>query len=134
MQSYELCCDMIDVVFNISTIYGWKSEDKGPFDHESQFVIHPNNSTVLYLREVSHCLALVCILLEDSLEKQGLIDYNFVCLREGIHNVFDLKLTGGLTIPNFYIKKFSFLKHVPSLLKSTAFSFEFIGVFQYNRQ
>ncbi|KAK2708785.1 ras-related GTP-binding protein C-like [Artemia franciscana] len=97
MQSYELCCDMIDVAFDISTIYGWKSEDKGPFDNESQCVIHLNNSTVLYLREVSRCLALVCILREDNFEKQGLIDYNFVCLREGIHNVFDLKMTGGLT-------------------------------------
>ena len=23
MQSYELCCDMIDVVIDISCIYGW---------------------------------------------------------------------------------------------------------------
>lgn len=23
MQSYELCCDMIDVVIDVSWIYGW---------------------------------------------------------------------------------------------------------------
>ena len=23
MQSYELCCDMIDVVIDVSCIYGW---------------------------------------------------------------------------------------------------------------
>lgn len=24
MQSYELCCDMIDVVIDVSCIYGWE--------------------------------------------------------------------------------------------------------------
>lgn len=25
MQSYELCCDMIDVVIDVSCIYGWEA-------------------------------------------------------------------------------------------------------------
>lgn len=34
-------------------------------------MIRLNNSTVLYLREVNKYLALVCLLREDSFEKQG---------------------------------------------------------------
>ncbi len=37
-------------------------------------MIRLNNSTVLYLREVNKYLALVCLLREDSFEKQGQLD------------------------------------------------------------
>ena len=41
------------------------------YDTQSASVIRLNNSTVLYLREVNKYLALVCLLREDSFEKQG---------------------------------------------------------------
>ena len=41
------------------------------FDNESASIIKLNNSTILYLREVNRYLAVVCILREDSFEKQG---------------------------------------------------------------
>ena len=41
------------------------------FDQQSASVIKLNNSTVLYLKEVNKFLALVCILRDDSFERQG---------------------------------------------------------------
>lgn len=92
MQSYELCCDMIDVVVDISCIYGTKEADGAAFDHQSLSLIKLNNSTILYLREVNRFLALVCILREDHFARQGLIDYNFVCFRQAIQEVFEVRL------------------------------------------
>ncbi|XP_068735676.1 ras-related GTP-binding protein C-like [Montipora capricornis] len=54
MQSYELCCDMIDVVIDISCIYGLRDEgDSSAYDMGSSSIIKLNNSTILYLREVN---------------------------------------------------------------------------------
>lgn len=93
MQSYELCCDMIDVIIDISCIYGVDETNEGStFDDRSFSVIKLNNGTVLYLREVNKFLALVCILREENFnEKQGIIDYNFQCFRQAIREVFELK-------------------------------------------
>lgn len=92
MQSYELCCDMIDVVIDISCIYGLRDEgDSSAYDTDSSSVIKLNNSTILYLREVNKFLALVCILKEGNFNKKGLIDYNFHCFRQAISEVFEVK-------------------------------------------
>ncbi|XP_064596952.1 ras-related GTP-binding protein C-like isoform X2 [Liolophura sinensis] len=92
MQSYELCCDMIDVVIDISCIYGIRDDGDGSaFDTQSSSIIKLNNATILYLREVNRYLALVCILREDSFDRQGLIDYNFHCFREAIQQVFEVR-------------------------------------------
>ncbi|KAG7271378.1 hypothetical protein CRUP_019923 [Coryphaenoides rupestris] len=89
MQSYELCCDMIDVVIDISCIYG-PLEDGGAYDKESLAIIRLNNTTVLYLKEVTRFLAVVCILREESFHRKGLIDYNFHCFRKAVHEVFEV--------------------------------------------
>lgn len=108
MQSYELCCDMIDVVNDVSYIYGTKED--GAFDSQSASTIKLNNGTILYLREVNRYLALVCILREDSFDKQGVIDYNFLCFRQAIQEVFEVKQKGQLLMsgefhqPNGIIK------------------------------
>ncbi|XP_029977190.1 ras-related GTP binding Cb [Salarias fasciatus] len=96
MQSYELCCDMIDVVIDVSSIYGLVEDGAGgcAYDKESVAIIKLNNSTVLYLKEVTRFLALVCILREESFERKGLIEYNFHCFRKAIHEVFEV---GGST-------------------------------------
>ncbi|XP_028837833.1 ras-related GTP binding Ca isoform X1 [Denticeps clupeoides] len=71
MQSYELCCDMIDVVIDVSCIYGLKEDGSGiAYDKESMAIIKLNNTTVLYLKEVTKFLALVCILREESFERK----------------------------------------------------------------
>ncbi|XP_061918271.1 ras-related GTP binding Ca isoform X1 [Entelurus aequoreus] len=91
MQSYELCCDMIDVVIDVSCIYGLREDGSGSaYDKESMAIIKLNNTTVLYLKEVTKFLALVCILREESFERKGLIDYNFHCFRKAIHEVFEV--------------------------------------------
>nr|XP_033792087.1 ras-related GTP-binding protein D isoform X2 [Geotrypetes seraphini]XP_033792088.1 ras-related GTP-binding protein D isoform X2 [Geotrypetes seraphini] len=109
MQTYELCCDMIDVVIDISCIYGQKmlcssqeviqtqkrlrGEEIGPpYDKESMAIIKLNNTTVLYLKEVTKFLALVCFVREESFERKGLIDYNFHCFRKAIHEVFEVRM------------------------------------------
>lgn len=93
MQTYELCCDMIDVVIDISCIYGLKEDGAGtPYDKESTAIIKLNNTTVLYLKEVTKFLALVCFVREESFERKGLIDYNFHCFRKAIHEVFEVRM------------------------------------------
>ena len=92
MQSYELCCDMIDVCIDISCIYGIRENgDTNAYDTESTAVIRLNNNTVCYLREVNRFLALVCILREENFSKHGLIDYNFHCFRQAIQEVFQIR-------------------------------------------
>eukprot|EP01114_Cavostelium_apophysatum_P018777 TRINITY_DN5889_c0_g1_i1.p1 TRINITY_DN5889_c0_g1~~TRINITY_DN5889_c0_g1_i1.p1 ORF type:complete len:351 (-),score=96.75 TRINITY_DN5889_c0_g1_i1:33-1085(-) len=84
MQTYELCSEMIDVVVDVSCIYGMKDEGEGiAFDEETQSIIKLNNGMVLYLREVNKYLALVCLLRSDNFDKHGLIDYNFPMLQTG---------------------------------------------------
>uniref|UniRef100_A0A3B4BKX2 Ras-related GTP-binding protein n=1 Tax=Periophthalmus magnuspinnatus TaxID=409849 RepID=A0A3B4BKX2_9GOBI len=64
------------------------------YDKESLATIKLNNTTVLYLKEVTKFLALVCILREESFERKGLIDYNFHCFRKAIHEIFEV---GGVS-------------------------------------
>jgi len=89
MQCYELCCDMIDVVIDMSYIYGVR--DDGAFDNESASFIKLNTGTILFLREVNRHLALLCILREDGCENRGIIEYNFKCFRNAIQEVFVAK-------------------------------------------
>merc|ERR1719189_2019233 len=92
MQSYELCCDMIDLIIGVSCIYGLPEEtDVAAFDDESASVIRLNNSTVLYMREINKVLALVCILREENFTKPGMIDFNFLVLRECVDKVFEVR-------------------------------------------
>lgn len=107
MQTYELCSDMIDVVIDVSCIYGIKQqkpvdeaaaeddqvEDENPesnwaYDSESSSVIKLSNGMILYLREVNNYLALVCVLHRDGLTKKGLIDYNVDCFKRALIQVF----------------------------------------------
>jgi len=91
MQSYELCSDMIDVVIDVSCIYGSGEVGVSAYGARSSSIIKLNNGSVLYLREVNRYLALVCLLREENFEKHGLIDYNFHCFRRAIQEVFDLR-------------------------------------------
>jgi Ras-related GTP-binding protein C/D len=94
MQTLELCSDMIDVVINISCIYGNREDGDSMasvgYDPETQSVIKLNNGMVLYMREVNRFLALVCLLRQDKFDKHGLIDYNFQCFKKAINQVFEV--------------------------------------------
>nr|DBA26503.1 TPA: hypothetical protein GDO54_010750 [Pyxicephalus adspersus] len=63
-----------------------------PYDKESLAIIKLNNTTVLYLKEVTNFLALVCFVREESFERKGLIDYNFHCFRKAIQEVFEVSV------------------------------------------
>ena len=68
MQTYELCCDMIDVVIDMSGIYatqGRVTVSPGSYDAHSCSVIKLTNGSVMVLKEVNKYLALVCIIRED---------------------------------------------------------------------
>ena len=54
MQSYELCSDIIDVVIDVSCIYGTGDDGAASaYDEKSGSIIKLSNNTVLYLREVN---------------------------------------------------------------------------------
>jgi Ras-related GTP-binding protein C/D len=87
MQTYELCSDMIDVVMDLSSIYG-TGDGSAPaentavvaYDENSHSVMKlkkPNGNMVLFMREVNKYLALVCVMKEESFNRAGVINYNF---------------------------------------------------------
>lgn len=83
-------CSLFSIYVSLF-IFIYSSESGTAFDDQSSSLIKLNNSTVLYLREVNKFLALVCILREYSFSRQGVIDFNFLCFREAIHKVFEIK-------------------------------------------
>ena len=98
MQSYELCADMIDVVIDVSCIYGSREgDDENLSVHssvpaaESNCVITLNDGNALFLREVNRSLALVCILKDTVLEQQGLLEYNCTCFLNALNLLFERK-------------------------------------------
>mmetsp|Transcript_17918 Transcript_17918/g.49709 ORF Transcript_17918/g.49709 Transcript_17918/m.49709 type:complete len:338 (-) Transcript_17918:109-1122(-) len=94
LQSYELCSDMIDVVIDVSCIYGMSQDGTtnytGSSDSKSSCVIHLNNGNLLYLREVDCCLALVCILREENFDRQHLLDYNIKVFKDALQQIFSV--------------------------------------------
>ncbi len=99
MQTYELCSDVVDVVIDVSCIYGIqdgrdkeKSNETLAFDEMSSSVIHQNNGYVLYLREVSKYLSLVCMMKEQSFSKEGLVEHNIKCFKSALNELFNVKI------------------------------------------
>jgi len=109
MQTYELCSDMIDVVLDVSSIYGSKGQrdrDVVAYDVDSASVIKLSNNYVLYLREVNRYLALVCLMRSDSFSKAGLVEYNFTQFKSAIaaliehkHSPLDFKFKDQDVVP-----------------------------------
>jgi len=105
----ELCSDMIDVFIDFSYIYGMLDDmamghqDEMAFDPESFSAIKLSTGaekgapqTILYLREVSPYLALVCVIRQDSYEgKMGLIDYNFTQFRTKIGELIERRASSS---------------------------------------
>lgn len=58
--------------FFFSPLFSLTGEEAGiPYDKESMAIIRLNNTTVMYLKEVTKFLALVCFLREESFERKG---------------------------------------------------------------
>jgi len=95
MQHYEICSELIDVLIDVTCIYGVDEEaGSSKFDKKSSSFIklhhsNPNENIVLYLREVDKCLALVCLINESEIHKQHLINYNIDRFKEGLKRIFE---------------------------------------------
>jgi Ras-related GTP-binding protein C/D len=123
VHTYELCADLVDVVIDVSYIYGVKSLDQHinnynenidhshlngnglleggqyllnanvnmtPYDQSSASAIKLNNGMVLYLREVSEFLALICVLRNEYFAKRAILDHNINCFKGSLKQLIKL--------------------------------------------
>ncbi|KAJ1456820.1 Gtr1/RagA G protein conserved region-domain-containing protein [Pelagophyceae sp. CCMP2097] len=111
--SYELCADAIDVVLDVSSIYGAAHEpkrqhDEGPlplmvlhdFSPSQEAPTRPrsnnaasvtlSNGMCLILDEIDASLALVCLLRSEVLEKRSIIDLNLATFKKALLEIADL--------------------------------------------
>ncbi|KAH6681795.1 Gtr1/RagA G protein conserved region-domain-containing protein [Halenospora varia] len=107
MPSYEICSDFIDVIVDVSEIYGWERPKEyieyleGPpwnkgledqvacRDAESDIVLTDGKRPIL-LREVNKYLALVAIMCEGSYEKMPGVTLNVEGTVSGLKEVFEI--------------------------------------------
>jgi len=87
---YELCADMVDVVIDIACIYGNGLDDNK--DAGCEFQLH--NGAVLVLKEVGHCLALVCVFQGDDacFDRQELLEHNVEVFKEALNKICPVHL------------------------------------------
>ena len=95
-QTYEICSDMIDVVLDMSGIYGDENNNDSYFDDNSTSLIRINNTersensqSVLYLRFIDSNFALICIVNENNFEKPHLLDYNIKLFRNAVKEILN---------------------------------------------
>jgi len=107
MPSYEICSDYIDVIVDISEIYGWARPQsyvdalEGPpwnkpledqvacTDAESTIVLSDARRPIM-LREVNKYLALVAVMKEGSWEKMPVVTLNVESTVAGLSKVFEI--------------------------------------------
>lgn len=92
IASYELCSDMIDVVIDVSCIYGMEPDDDAysiAYDAHSSCVIQLNNGMLLYLKQVEHFLAFACLIREENFDRQYLLDYNIDVFKDSLLQLFN---------------------------------------------
>lgn len=105
MPSYELCSDYIDVIVDVSEVYGWTRPDEyleslaGPpwnasldsqtacKDAESTIILNADRRPLL-LREINKYLALVAVLKDGTHEKMPLVMMNVETFQEALSKVF----------------------------------------------
>lgn len=108
ISQYETCSDLIDVVVDISEIYGWADRpaadpgsleaklarwpETGHEDAEALVTMERKGAKCLYLREVNKYLALVCILgVEEPGAKRAQVEYNMRVFARGVNEVFQVR-------------------------------------------
>ena len=107
MPSYEICSDYIDVIVDISEIYGWnrpsayidtlegppwnkKLEDQVACADAESTIVLSNARRPIMLREVNKYLALVAIMKEGSWEKMPVVTLNVESTVAGLGKVFEI--------------------------------------------
>ncbi|BFZ54966.1 GTP-binding protein gtr2 [Savitreella phatthalungensis] len=99
VQSVEICSDYIDVILDVSEIYGYRrlpvegrEHVPGPVatgDAEVSSTIKLNNGMVLYIRELNQYLALICLMRDHGHTSSGLMEYNVQQFQAAIEEVFE---------------------------------------------
>lgn len=108
MASYEICSDYIDVIIDITEVYGsWARPEShraklegepwnAPLEDqvacpcaESCMLLHDSSRPIM-LREVDRYLALVAIMKEDSYEKMPLVNMNVEAVVQGLKEFFEI--------------------------------------------
>ncbi|KAH8815673.1 Gtr1/RagA G protein conserved region-domain-containing protein [Xylogone sp. PMI_703] len=107
MPSYEICSDYIDVIVDVSEIYGWprpddyieslegppwnkKLDDQIACRNAECCIVLADQKRPIMLREVNKYLALVAIMKEGSYEKMPLVTLNVETAVKGLTEVFDI--------------------------------------------
>ena len=94
--TYEMCSDIIDVVLDMSGIYGDQNEDVSYFDSDSTCSIKiksvfNNNKSILFLKFIHKSLALIAVINEENYERNNLLDYNINIFRQGVKSILKIK-------------------------------------------
>ncbi|RYO83555.1 hypothetical protein DL764_009440 [Monosporascus ibericus] len=108
MASYELCSDYIDVIIDITEVYGgwprskkytealegppWsqKLEDQVAANCAESCIVLSDSNRPIVLREVDKYLALVAIMKEDSYDKMPLVNMNVETVVKGLKEFFEI--------------------------------------------
>jgi len=111
MPSYEICSDFIDVIVDISEVYGWERSQEylaklegTPFNKplveqagskyaESCIVLSDQKRPVL-LREVDQYLALVAIMREGTHGRMPMVTFNVEVVVQALTKVFEITRKG----------------------------------------
>lgn len=100
ITQYEICADYIDIICDLSAIWGWERPEEGGAqkeeygNEEAESLISMEKSGVgyLYLREMNKYLALVCIMGEDDPAKnKAKVDYNVNVFQKALNQVLGQK-------------------------------------------
>ncbi|KAI1247149.1 hypothetical protein MGN70_011035 [Eutypa lata] len=108
MASYEICSDYIDVIIDITEVYGgwprskkyseslegppWnqKLEDQVAANCAESCMVLSDGNRPIVLREVDKYLALVAIMKEDSYDKMPLVNMNVETVVQGLKEFFEI--------------------------------------------
>jgi len=107
MPSYEICSDYIDVIVDISEIYGWnrpqsyidmlegppwnkKLEDQVACKEAESCIVLTDGRRPIMLREVNKYLALVAVMKEGSYNKMPAITLNVETTVKGLIQAFEI--------------------------------------------
>ena len=90
----------LDVVLDMSFIYGVTESPMGghlAYDDNSTSAIRLQNGMMLYLRQIDHNLALVCMLNEKNFAQRALLDYNVNIFKESLKALIDEEKRNALS-------------------------------------
>ncbi|CAF2624931.1 unnamed protein product [Rotaria sp. Silwood2] len=85
-QLSELCCDVVDVYTDISSIYG--TSNSSVLDSMSFCTIELSIGLILYLKDINPTTALICILKKESKINEALMEVNLNILKKNIQELF----------------------------------------------